>query len=577
MSQFESMSISEQETFENKEPLKPENSVQSGEDPACDPSKQSVDVHDHDEQENLHKDSKNKQAYDSFLTELNALQDSEAKLQKAIDFMESSLSQGGTPHFKNFWEARNVTLELFKQNISSPTRSSLWNRYTELSKEARRLKEILEEQSAFAAEQIEIAIQALEQEIENNAALLSNDASVEFSIESKSLEKKFPYYQGVQSELNLLNAQAARINALRKELIKTEMRIRQKNKFFQRLSTAGDKVFPRRKELIKDVSQHFIEDVDAFIYDNFSKGSLHDSLFFLREEIKALQGMAKILTLNTHSFTHTRLRLSECWDKIKGFEKDRKKARAQQKALFKQNQDAAQQKINELNEAFFSKQLSAVDALKRADEVTGFMRQIELGRDELKILREEIAKARLPILEQQKMEEQERQNQEQEREKQRKQRYLDFRSECENLLNTVDGLDADNLGSQRDLIQEKISNSTLPKMEKQELERLLKPLKDIISDKREKALLELSEDDRQKLGHLKDLLKEKKVRRHEVKNQLEVYRKAKGGSGLDFEQAMNYNTQIASEKERLEKLTQSIKELEEMIEEVERKAENSGS
>ena len=79
--------------------------------------------------------------------------------------MELTLAQKGTPHFKSFWEARNLCVELFKQNISAAIKQPLWNKYSELSKEARRLREILDEQSAFAAEQIEIAIQALEKEI----------------------------------------------------------------------------------------------------------------------------------------------------------------------------------------------------------------------------------------------------------------------------------------------------------------------------------------------------------------------------------------------------------------------------
>lgn len=584
MSQFESMSISEQETSENKDLIKPDELPPICEDCSelmMEPTELVVDRHAHEEHqeehhdahlEHHHKESRYKQVYDVFLKELEQQPDVDAKLQAAINFMEAALSHSGTPHFKSFWDARNISLELFKQNISAATRASLWTKYTELSKEARRLKEILEEQSAFAAEQIEIAIQALEKDIENNNNVLMSSPQIEFSIECKSLEKTFSYYQSVQSELNLLNAQAARINALRKELIKTEMRIRQKNKFFQRLSGAGDKVFPRRKELIKDVSQHFIEDVDTFIHENFSKGSLHDSLFFMREEIKALQGMAKLLTLNTHSFTHTRLRLSECWDKIKGFEKDRKRARAQQKAVFKQNQEAAQQKINALNEEFGSGQLSIAEALKKAEEVTAFMRQIELGREELKVLREELTKARQPILDKQKQEEQERHNQEQERDKQRKQRLVELRRDCETLLENVEASDADKLSSDREVLQEKINISTLSKLEKQDLERLLKPLRDIISDKKERALMDLSEDDRQKLGHLKELLREKKERRQEIKNQLEVFRKAKGASGLDFEQAMNYNAQMVSEKERLDKISLGIKELEQMIGEIENRS-----
>ncbi|MBA3816953.1 MAG: hypothetical protein H0X29_10650, partial [Parachlamydiaceae bacterium] len=74
-----------------------------------------------------------------------------------------------------------------------------------------------------------------------------------------------------------------------------------------------------------------------------------------------------------------------------------------------------------------------------------------------------------------------------------------------------------------------------------------------------------SDDDRQSLMQLKEILKQRKERRQEIKNQIEVFRKASGVSGLDFAQAMNYNTQIAEEKERLEKITQGIKEIEQKI------------
>lgn len=578
MSQFESMSLSEPSISDFKEPEKQNEELNHPtEDPQ--PLNQDQELSSAIEGQELYqepgddqcehtREPKHKLVYDQFLKDLESALDAEEKLKKTIDFMEFSLSQTSTPHFKSFWDARTIALDLFKQNISSVSRPLFWNKYTELSKEARRLKEILEEQSAFAVEQIEVAVAALEKDIESNQAYLTQ-GSYEFSIICKSLERKYPYYKKVQSELNLLNVQASRINAMRKELIKTEMRIRQKNKFFQRLSSAGDLVFPRRKELIKEISQNFIEDIDQFIQENFAKGKFQDSLFFLREEIKSLQGMAKLLTLNTHSFTHTRLRLSECWDKIKGFEKDRKKARAHQKVVFKQNQESVQNKINELNESFSSKQLTINEALKKVDEITYFMRQVELGRDELKTLRDELLKVKQPIFEQQKKEELEKQIVEQERERQRTQLMQSLKNECENLVNSSEDVEAEKLAAERDALLEKIAQSSITKLEKQELERSLKPLRDIIADKKERALLDLSEDDRQKLGHLKELLKEKKTRRQEIKNQLEVYRRAKGSSGFDFEQAMNYNDQIASEKERLEKIVQGIKEIEEMIENIE--------
>ena len=56
--------------------------------------------------------------------------------------------------------------------------------------------------------------------------------------------------------------------------------------------------------------------------------------YALREEIKALQGMAKILTLNSSVFSRTRVRLSECWDKIKVLEKEHKRVINEEASLF---------------------------------------------------------------------------------------------------------------------------------------------------------------------------------------------------------------------------------------------------
>jgi hypothetical protein len=107
------------------------------------------------------------------------------------------------------------------------------------------------------------------------------------------------------------------------------------------------------------------------------------------------------------------------------------------------------------------------------------------------------------------------------------------------------------------------------KAEKQELERQLKPLRDLISEKKESSLLALSDDDRQTLQQYRDVLKQRLERRQEIKNQMELLRKASGSSGLDFEQAMSYNAQMAAEKERLEKINLGIKEIQDKISEFE--------
>ncbi len=507
-----------------------------------------------------------KNQLENFFAAFNTQSDLEAKLVLAIDFMESSLGLGGTPHFRNFWEARRLSLPLFKENISPNQRNTLWVKFSELSKEARRLKEILDEQSAFAVEQIEIAITALEQEIQNFDEQVSKYSLAENFTFPQFLENKKEFYFQFQKQLNILNTQASRINALRKELLKTEMRIRQKNKFFQRLSSAGDLVFPKRKDLIKQISQEFMKDVEEFISVYFEKENFHNSLYTLREEIKFMQGLAKVLTLNTHSFTQTRMRLSGCWDKIKVEEKSRKKEKAHLKVLFKENADLVREDIKSLNDSIDANTDGNVNQWQNhLNEIVSKMRATELGRDELKELRDELHEVRKKIQDIVKNEENKRLELEEQSKLLKRAKYQGFKDQVAALIAECEPKEVDVIVQERDELFAQIQESTLTKNEKLELERLSKPLRDIITDKKEKALLNLSDDDRQSLSQLQEVLKQRKERKLEIKSRIEVLRKASGSSSLDFEKAMEYTTQVNEEKERLEKINQGIAELEEQI------------
>lgn len=592
MNESENMSLKE-ESQENQFPASHHDSSFNQEDlesdhdnPASQLSEEEMDKNMSDEslegdEESSQKKKEPKEAhtaqFEAFLKSFQEQTDPDLKLQSAIDFMEEALAQGGTPHFRSFWEARRLCLPLFKENISVALRGQLWNRYSELSKEARRLKEILDEQSAFAVEQIEIAIQALESDIQQFNEQVEKAALSDDLVFPQVLREHRQFYQDLQKQLNVLNVQASRINALRKELLKTEMRVRQKNKFFQRLSAAGDSVFPNRKDLIKQISQQFVEDVNQFIKAHFGQGQSQESLYVLREEIKALQGLAKVLTLNTNSFTQTRTRLSECWDKIKVEEKERKKERAQQKVVFKQNADIVREQIQAAKEFVEKEESSLGDSQKKLEEIITLMRRTELGRDELKVLRDELSGIRKIIQDRVKAEEDIRHQQEQERSRQKKERYNSFREMAEKLVRQADSYDVEQLTTERDQLVSQLQESTLTKNEKLEIERLLKPLKDVITDKSEKALLALSEDDRHALQQLQDILRQRKERRQEIKKQLEIYRKAAGSSSLDFEKAMSFTAQINEEKERLEKANQGIVEIERKIADLQSKMKGSRS
>jgi hypothetical protein len=500
-----------------------------------------------------------------FLTQFEQETHAENKIRLSLDFMRTSLTQQQAPRFRDFWEARILCLPIFKENISAKNRSFLWNEYVELSLEARRLKEILDEQSAFAVEQIELAIQALERDLEHYQLLLAQIHPITLLEQSISIKEKKEAYNTLQRELQLLSVLASRINALRKEILKTEMRIRTKNKFFERLSSCGNRVFPKRKELIKSISDEFTQDIDHFVLSYFKEEGHSDVPFYaLREEIKTLQAIAKTLTLNTHSFTETRLKLSSCWDQIKNEERERKKEFTRKTQAFKQNVDLVREKI----QAFLllcQTEITLDEANRQSNEILDFMKTVELGRDEVKMLRDEINRAKRPIYERIRTLEQERINKEKEVETKKREQINGIKDRLQALSSQTKEQDPEQLNLQYNELWTEFETLPISKVEKQIIERLFKQLKDLISEKKEQMLMSLSEDDLKSLSQLKAVLEERKERRQEIKDQLESYRKALGGSGFDFEKAMMYREMIEAEKASLDKVNSSIDEIEDKI------------
>lgn len=528
-----------------------------------------VDVKDENfmaEENGLGPDSPKKH-FEKFLQELALLGEVDKKLEFGIDFMEKSIAQTGTPHFKSFWEARTICLELFKENISPQLRTVMWTKYNDLSKEARRLKDLLDEQSTFAVEQIEIAIKDLEQSIAENSP--PKLPQIDFGSLNDILSEHFSEYLDWQQKLNGLNTQASRINALRKELIRTEMRVRQKNKFFQRLSAAGDSVFPLRKDLIMKISSQFMDDIDAFIAKEFKNNNGMQHLSQLREKIKSLQNVAKLLTLNTQAFTHTRMHLSECWDILKNEEKTRKKERSEQRAVLKQNFDQAFAKLQAFKEGYQSSAFSFNEAIAMVDAMGVEFCHLELDRSERHELREAFVAVRQMLLDKMQVEEKARLEKQEEKENQQRQKILELKSSLDSLIRKSESIELDILIAGRDEISNSAQALSMNKIEKVEIDRQLKVLKDRIAEKKEQSLISLSDDERNSLENLKSVLSQRKERKQSIKAQIDQYKKSNSLSGLDFEQAMNYNMHLDEERERLEKINQSIKEIEEKIAELE--------
>ncbi len=511
--------------------------------------------------------------FENFVKEFEELKNIEDKLHFAVGYMRQCLEHREGPFFREFWESRKLCLPLFKETIPRIIKSQLWKDYTDLTREGRRLKSLLDEETAYAVEQIDLAISSIEEDVskwEANMGEISDGGVEETLPEVKTLKGHIDQYLKTQRELNLLNTFAARVHAMRKELLKQEMRVRQKNQFFNQLSSLGDRIFPPRRDLIKAQSELFLKDVSFFVEryfspETFSAEEARRSVFFYRDEIKSLQAFAKLLTLNTHTFTSTREQLSNCWDMLKGIEKELKKEMNELKSISHDNANLVRQKMQEFSEKLAETPLDPADALRQLQEIAYFMREVDLVRDDVRRLKEELEYLKAPFQSQQEQEEKDRKKKVEEVESKRKEAIEQLKQRIRHLREAIDSLDIATLRQNWEDARAELGTLKANKAEKQPLETEMKMVRDLIADKEKQAVLSLSGEDLKTLESLEEILSQRKTRRTEIKTQVEDLRRIVGGSGLDFEKAMTLSGQLAEERERLENVDEGISEIEQKI------------
>ncbi len=492
----------------------------------------------------------------------------EEKIRSMIEAMQSRVDENGSPKFREFWEIRNLCLPLFKGIPPSLLRTELWQQYVDLSVKARRLKVVLEEKSSFAYEQMDLAIASLEQDLGNYAEKTLQMPELDSYVTLEPLSAKRDQYSNLYKEMHLLNVFAAKVNALRKEAIKTDMRVRNKHKLFERLSACGNQIFPKRKELIKKMSHMFTQDVLLFAETYFpveKKPSI--ALYSLQEEIKILQQLAKKLTLNTQAFTEVRKTLSQHWDQLKLREKEKKQEFVQRKQQQQQSHEQALEKVLEF-EGFCKESASLPLIQSKFEEIFTQIKALpDLSRDSERHCKERMIACKKPFEELEKQQRLEVGKLEREQKALRLQKFQELQSEIQKALEEGERNSFDALVVLQESIEGKIKNLVVLKTEKMVLDRLMRAFKDLLLEAKRRSFG--SHLDQEKYAELQALLQDKKARRQEVKEQIQVYRKALGGSGLDFEKSMMYQEWMESEKEVLEKMNASITELEEKIEQIE--------
>ena len=488
--------------------------------------------------------------FKGFRESFEGIKEIEGKIRLALDFMKDILSKPDGVTLKDFWDAKKLCGPLFKEQINPIKRSRLWSEYAELGDEARRLKEIKDEQAAFSIEQVELAIEALEADLDHYDRLVEQIPLVHFPKGMEALSLNEGEYHTVQRELGLLKTLISRLDALRKEILSVDMRISHKNKILKRLSKLGDHIFPKRKELIKSLSDAFISDVEAFVKNRFPEGDEKFTVpyYVIREEIKSFQGLAKVLTLNTQAFTKSRKILSECWDKIKEKESIRRTEMGERQEEQKKNFEKLLPKV-EAFEAFCavfenqqrSKVLGESNALQEA------MKEVFLGRDQVKILKDRIQKARSGALDkvQAKVDE---------KKAVARKEVDDLKTSLSQLMRKENSLG--DLEKEEETLKKVYEGLNLSYIEIHIFERNFADLRSFIFDKQ----VEMASEDA-----LEDLYEERAAHVEVIKGQVEEYRKEMGGSSLDFEKAMTYRELYDSAKIHLNKEMEALENLEEKL------------
>lgn len=511
--------------------------------------------------------SKAMQEFDEMTSQLEQLKSGEEKLRVLLDFMKAAIASKTVLHLSNFWKARALCLPIFKENLTAANRSTLWSEYLELMKEAQHLKATLEEESTFAVEQIDLAILSLEENLEQFDELLKTTPQIPYpSFADQELQQKKGQYQEWQQEISLLNTLASRVHALRKEVINTGMRLRYKNKFFERLSICGDKIFPKRRQLIEAMSKAFVADVKAFVESYFKEGSQAAPNYQLREEIKAFQSLAKTLTIDTDAFSRARKELSSCWDVVKERDKERKKEFNEKRELFKKHYEEAQSKIDAFAAYCAQDDARFEDVDKQANEILSWMRTVELSREDVQSLKKAIYQAQAPINEKiEKVEAEKKKKKQEKRDKIQQEQQAVF----DDLNQTVDSLSS----LSAEALQQKCQE-LFPKVEQLELAGMLlhrtqsrlRQIEEALLDKLDQICFQAKES-----ASLVESLEEQLEKREQfqavVKGQVDELKKILGGSGFGFEEALELGELLEEEKERMERLNQSIERIEETLDE----------
>ncbi|WP_010232758.1 hypothetical protein [Chlamydia muridarum] len=496
----------------------------------------------------------------------------EEKIVFALEQMESLLRNADqSSDLKLFWSVRKFCLPLFQQMGDPVQRASLWGRYTELTREGRHLKILQDEEGAFLVGQIELAISCLESDVNDFFVKTEKEEIAKedrAALEIQSLAAHKDFYLSTHADLRWLGSFSSQIINLRKELMNMSMRMRLKSQFFQKLSVLGNKVFPHRKELTEQVSELFAQDVEAFVEKYFSKASresLKKTVFFLRKEIKRLQQAAKYLAISSSVFSSTRLRLSQCWDQLKGLEKEIRQEQSRLAAASAENVKKVQGRLDQV-EALLQENEEVQKIRKEIEEISKHIRGLSLVHDDVVLVKSRIQTLLGQIRERESVAEKEKKEQQAKAEQARAEAIQALEDEVHAFCELCKEGELPEGAKDRcqDLKEAVRKMSYLPYAKKVALDNQVNAAQRTVLERLEEQMLSCP-DTKEKVLNMRQVLEQRVLRRKELKAKLECDKKLLGGSGLDFDRALQYSAMVEEDRRALEELDVAIVDLKKQI------------
>lgn len=476
-----------------------------------------------------------KQIPNSLETKLEATTKADEKIRLCLDFMKEALSQKKDADFKIFWETKAKCIEIFKKDLSPYIRERLWNEYLEINHLEKSLKKHLEQEANFAKEQISLAIDSLENDVKNIYQLIAKEQDIE--VPNIPVQKEL--IAEYQKELNILRVLTVKMQSLKNELLSMQIRYREKNVFLKKLSTLADKIYPRRKALVVELSDTFLQDVQEYSSKIFPKTLKTARYYDIKETIKNFQALAKLLALNTPTFSSTRQKLSHLWDDVKKLDDQRRKVTLEKKDVFAKNSLEIQMKIDALIQKQAKEDLAEETFLKEVALILESMKAVELASKDVKSLKGTLEKMQAEILEKKAeisaaiaLKE--------------KESISNLKTDALALLREKHTLESHS--QKKEQLKKAVSEVNLSLTDKELLEDLLASANIFELKEAQEITAKLEEF----LGYEK-----------EVRMRIKRYKKILGVSVQDFEKGFIYQELLEREKEQLEEIEKIIEMLEE--------------